>query len=158
MMWTLVRAATYATFFVGMLLVLLPQQVLSHAGVVPPAGLGLQQILGILLTGCGAALGTWCILAFVFVGKGTQAPFDPPKQLVIRGPYRALRNPMFAGATLALTGAAVYYGSSALLAYAVLFWLATHLAVVYYEEPFLRKTFGVGYAQYCEKTARWWPR
>lgn len=157
-MWILVRAATYATFFVGLLLVLLPARLLSLAGVGPPTSTGVQQILGAILTVAGAALGIWCILTFVFVGKGTQAPFDPPKRLVIRGPYRALRNPMFAGATLALTGAAVYYGSSALLAYAITFWLLMHLAVVFNEEPVLRKTFGVEYANYCEKTGRWWPR
>jgi protein-S-isoprenylcysteine O-methyltransferase Ste14 len=158
LMWILVRAVTYATFFVGMLLLLLPASLLSFAGVARPSGVGLQQVLGATLTVAGAALGSWCILTFVFVGKGTQAPFDPPRQLVIRGPYRALRNPMFAGATLALTGAAVYYDSLALLAYALVFWLLTHLGIVFYEEPVLRKTFGVGYADYCEKTGRWWPR
>ena len=157
-MWILARALTYATFFIGMLLVGLPAGVLSLAGVTRPSGMGLQQALGMLLTVAGAALGAWCILTFVFVGKGTQAPFDPPKKLVIRGPYRALRNPMFAGAALTLVGAAVFYGSSALLAYAVAFLLVTHLAVVYYEEPALRKSFGVEYANYCEKTGRWWPK
>jgi protein-S-isoprenylcysteine O-methyltransferase Ste14 len=157
-MWILARAVTYATFFVGLLLVLLPQRLLSLAGVISPDSIAGQQILGLILAIAGAALGTWCILSFVFIGQGTQAPFDPPKRLVVRGPYRALRNPMFAGATLALTGAAVYYGSSALLAYAVTFWLAMHLLVVLYEEPALRKTFGVEYATYCEKTGRWWPR
>jgi len=157
-MWILVRAVAYATFFVGILLVVLPARVLSLAGVAPPSSTGVQQVLGVILAAAGSALGIWCILTFVFVGKGTQAPFDPPQRLVIRGPYRALRNPMFAGATLALTGAAVYYGSSALLAYAIAFWLLMHLSVVFHEEPALRKTFGVEYANYCEKTGRWWPR
>jgi protein-S-isoprenylcysteine O-methyltransferase Ste14 len=157
-MWILARAVTYATFFVGMLLVLLPARVLLLAGVERPPGFGMQQVLGVILAVAGSALGIWCILAFVFMGKGTQAPFDPPKRLVVRGPYRALRNPMFAGAALALSGAAIYYGSSALLAYSVTFWLLTHLAVVFYEEPALRKTFGEEYSNYCEKTGRWWPR
>jgi protein-S-isoprenylcysteine O-methyltransferase Ste14 len=157
-MWILARAVTYATFFVGLLLVFLPKRLLSLAGVTPPESIAGQQVLGMILAVAGAALGIWCILAFVFIGQGTQAPFDPPKRLVIRGPYRALRNPMFAGAALALTGAAVYYGSSALIAYAVAFWLVMHLLVVLYEEPALRKTFGVEYANYCEKTGRWWPR
>jgi protein-S-isoprenylcysteine O-methyltransferase Ste14 len=157
-MWILARAATYATFFVGLLLVFLPGELLSLAGVSPPDSIGGQQMLGMILTVAGAALGIWCILAFVFIGHGTQAPFDPPKRLVIRGPYRGLRNPMYAGATLALTGAAVYYGSAALQTYAVAFWLCMHLRVVMNEEPWLQKTFGVEYANYCEKTGRWWPR
>lgn len=157
-MFILVRAVTYATFFVGILLVFLPNRLLSLAGISAPQNVGGQQMLGLILAIAGAALGTWCILAFVFIGGGTQAPFDPPKRLVIRGPYRALRNPMYAGVTLALTGAAVYYGSVALQAYAVGFWLCMHLLVVLSEEPWLRKTFGVEYDNYCEKTGRWWPR
>jgi protein-S-isoprenylcysteine O-methyltransferase Ste14 len=157
-MWILTRALTYATFFIGVLLVILPGQLLNLAGVTRPSGLAFQQGIGIALTASGAVLGFWCILSFVFVGKGTQAPFDPPRKLVVGGPYRALRNPMYAGAMLALMGAAVFYGSSALLAYSIVFWTTTHLAVVYYEEPHLRKMFGVEYAIYCEKTGRWWPK
>lgn len=156
--WTLGRAVIYATFFISILFVFLPSRVLALSGVGSPANTGFEQVLGIMLTAAGAALGAWCILTFVFVGKGTQAPFDPPRSLVIRGPYRALRNPMYAGATLALAGVALYYGSVGLLGYTVLFWLATHLGVVLLEEPHLRKSFGRVYEDYCAQTGRWWPR
>jgi protein-S-isoprenylcysteine O-methyltransferase Ste14 len=156
--WTLGRAVIYATFFISILFVFLPSRVLSFSGVGPPADTGLEQVLGITLTAAGAALGAWCILTFVFIGKGTQAPFDSPRALVVRGPYRALRNPMYAGATLALMGVALYYESIALMGYAVLFWSATHLGVVLLEEPHLRKSFGREYEDYCAETGRWWPR
>ena len=65
----------------------------------------------------GGALALWCILAFALVGKGTPAPFDPPRRLVVAGPYRYVRNPMYIGAGLALTGAAMFYGSLRLLSY-----------------------------------------
>jgi hypothetical protein len=40
----------------------------------------------------------------VFIGKGTPAPFDPPRKLVIRGPYRFVRNPMYVDGGMILAG------------------------------------------------------
>src|SRR5204863_672998 len=96
----------------------------------------------------GTAIALWCVFTFVFIGKGTPAPFDPPRRLVIRGPYRFVRNPMYIGAGLALAGAAIFYESWPLLGYVGFFFLATHLFVVSYEEPALRRTFGQEYEAY----------
>lgn len=152
----LIRALTYATFFVGFLLVFLPGQILEATGI-PSQQIGLRQIAGLAVGAAGAALALACILTFVFVGKGTPAPFDPPRKLVIRGPYQWLRNPMYVGAGLALSGAAVFYGSPALAAYVGLFLLVTHVFVVTYEEPALRQMFGSDYEAYCRRVHRWWP-
>jgi protein-S-isoprenylcysteine O-methyltransferase Ste14 len=157
-MFVLVRAVTYATLFIGLVLVFLPARVLSSAGIVPPAAIGTWQVAGMFAGAVGAALALSCVFTFAFVGKGTPAPFDPPRRLVIQGPYRVVRNPMYIGAGLALTGAAIFYRSSALLGYVGVFLLATHLFVVAYEEPTLRRTFGKDYEAYCEKTGRWWPK
>jgi len=92
-----------------------------------------------------------------FVGKGTPAPFDPPRRLVVRGPYRFVRNPMYIGAALALAGAALFYGSWPLLGYMGLFLLITHLFVRLYEEPVLRRLFGTEYEEYCRVVRRWRP-
>ncbi len=48
---------------------------------------------------------------------------------------------MYIGAGLALAGAAILYGSLSLLGYVVLFLLATHAFVVFYEEPTLMRLF-----------------
>ncbi|MBA2628379.1 MAG: isoprenylcysteine carboxylmethyltransferase family protein [Gemmatimonadales bacterium] len=114
-----------------------------------------MQYAGILLTLAGAVVCVACILTFVTAGRGTPAPFDPPRRLVVRGPYRIIRNPMYLGAAMALGGAAAYYGSLPLLAYAIAFLVAMHLFVVLYEEPTLRSTFGASYAEYCNRTGRW---
>jgi protein-S-isoprenylcysteine O-methyltransferase Ste14 len=157
-MWILIRAVVYATFFVGLLLIFLPARILSISGFTPsPAG-GIFETLGIFLATIGASLGTWCILTFVFVGKGTQAPFDPPRRLVVRGPYRIVRNPMYIGAGLVLAGAASYYRSIVLLAYAIVFWFLTNLAVIFLEEPALRRSFGNDYDNYCSRVGRWLPK
>jgi protein-S-isoprenylcysteine O-methyltransferase Ste14 len=106
----------------------------------------------------GGALAVWCIVTFAFAGKGTPAPFDPPRKLVVAGPYRFVRNPMYLGAALALGGAAVVYRSPPLLGYVALFLLAAHLFVVGYEEPKLARLFGEQYGAYRARVRRWLPR
>lgn len=154
----LFRALTYAALFIGFLLVYVPARVLSWSGVTRPTTMGAPQVAGMVVAAVGAALAVWCILTFVWIGKGTPAPFDPPRRLVARGPYRLLRNPMYLGAGLALAGAALFHESRALLAYAALFVAVTHLFVVVYEEPTLRQTFGEDYEAYCRQVHRWRPR
>src|SRR3989454_7318401 len=134
-MFVLMRAVTYGTLFVGFLLVFLPGRVLEWSGVRRPASLGLPQGVGLAVVVLGAAIALWCILTFAFIGKGTPAPFDPPRRLVTQGPYRFVRNPMYIGATFALPGVALFYELVSILIYAAVFFLATHLFVVFYEEP-----------------------
>lgn len=157
-MFVLVRAVTYAALFVGLVLVFLPAQVLSRAGVMPPAAIRAPQVAGMAVGCIGAALALWCVVTFALVGKGTPAPFDPPRRLVVKGPYAFVRNPMYIGAAFVLTGAALFYQSTGLLAFTGLFALATHLFVVWYEEPTLRRMFGEGYEGYSLRVRRWWPR
>jgi protein-S-isoprenylcysteine O-methyltransferase Ste14 len=156
-MFVLIRALTYATLFIGFVLVFLPARVLSSAGIGPPPSTGAWQLAGLLVGAAGAALAISCVVTFAVVGRGTPAPFDPPRRLVVRGPYRIVRNPMYIGAGLALTGAALYYQALALLAFVAGFLLVTHLFVLFYEEPTLRQMFGGEYNAYCRTTRRWWP-
>lgn len=157
-MFLLIRALVYATLFIGFLLVFLPARIVEWSGLPAPDHFGGWQIVGVTLASAGAVLAVSCILTFVFVGRGTPLPLDPPRQLVVRGPYRFIRNPMYLGATAALLGAAVYYWSAALFGYAVVFLVAMHLFVLAYEEPALRTTFGREYEEYCRRVGRWWPR
>jgi protein-S-isoprenylcysteine O-methyltransferase Ste14 len=153
----LARAATYAALLIGLVLVFLPARVLSSSGIAPPPAFGVPQVAGLVVSSAGAVLALWCVATFAIVGRGTPAPFDPPRRLVMRGPYRVVRNPMYIGAGLALAGAALYYESGRLAGYAALFLLATHCFVVWYEEPTLRRTFGEEYEGYCRRVRRWWP-
>src|SRR5207344_2230851 len=113
------------------------------------------QWLGVALAVLGVALALWCILTFAFVGRGTPAPFDPPRRLVVRGPYRAVRNPMYLGAWFYLVGFALFYRSTGAALYALAFLIVMHTFVVLYEEPRLRRTFGRDYEAYCERVGRW---
>jgi protein-S-isoprenylcysteine O-methyltransferase Ste14 len=156
-MFAIVRTITYASIFVGLLLVYLPARILAWSGIARPAELAWPQIAGIAIATAGALVALSCLWAFAWIGKGTPAPFDPPRKLVVRGPYRFLRNPMYVGAGLAVGGAALFFESIQLLAFVALFLLATHLFVLFYEEPTLKRTFGPEYESYCRRVHRWWP-
>ncbi len=156
-MFVLIRTLTYATLFIGFVLIYLPARLLAGSGIVRPTGLGWPQILGAVICAVGALIALACVCAFAFIGKGTPAPFDPPRRLVIRGPYRFVRNPMYFGAALALAGAALFFQSALLFAFVAGFLLVTHLFVVIYEEPTLRRSFGPEYEMYCERVHRWQP-
>ena len=105
----------------------------------------------------GGALALTCIFTFVFVGRGTPAPFDPPRQLVIQGPYRLVRNPMYVGAGLALAGAALFYQSTPLLGYAGLFLVITHLFVVFTRSRHCGEHSRKIMKAYRQRVGRWWP-
>ena len=157
-MGVVVRATTWVTLFGGVVLVYVPARALSWAEVARPPRLGLPQLAGGVATAAGATLAIWCIVTFVVVGRGTPAPFDPPRRLVVQGPYRHVRNPMYLGAAVAVAGAALFYQTGVLLAYVAVFLLVMHAFVVWYEEPTLRRTFGEDYEAYCRQVRRWWPR
>lgn len=157
-MFVLIRTITYSALFIGLLLIYLPARLLFWSGIVRPATIATPQIAGIVVSALGATLALWCIFTFAFIGRGTPAPFDPPRRLVIRGPYRIVRNPMYIGAGLALAGAALFYHSGLLLTYSAGFFLLMHSFVVWHEEPTLRRTFGQDYEAYCHQVRRWWPR
>lgn len=106
----------------------------------------------------GVGVYLWCAWDFVFTGRGTPAPIDPPKVLVATGLYRFVRNPMYIAVGLVLGGEAILFQSYNLVVYALLAWLACHLFVVFYEEPTLKKKYGAAYEAYCQAVPRWRPR
>lgn len=105
------------------------------------------------------ALGTsgllWCVRDFHASGKGTLAPWAPPKTLVTVGLYRYTRNPMYACVFAILIGWAISFASIGLSAYALAVGIAFHLRVVFGEEPWLARTHGVAWQQYAQRVRRW---
>lgn len=85
-MFVVLRAVTYATLFIGLLLIYLPARLLSWSGIESPDSFGVQQVAGMALGSAGAVVALWCIVVFAAKGKGTPAPFDPPRRLVAQGP------------------------------------------------------------------------
>lgn len=113
--------------------------------------------LGWALVLAGALLALWCIGTFAIRGRGTPAPFDPPRDFVAVGPYRYVRNPMYIGGFGVLLGAGLALRSPSIVGLAVLFLLLAHLLVLFYEEPALERRFGAPYRRYRSAVRRWLP-
>ena len=116
------------------------------------------RLIGVLPTAVGIVFYLTCAWDFAFSGKGTPAPFDPPKVLVLKGLYQKVRNPMYVSVLLIIIGESTLFASWALLEYALIVWLVFHLFVVFYEEPTLKKKFGSAYEEYLNTVPRWIPR
>ena len=132
-----------------------PYLLLRRYGHWPSAGVGW---LALTLSAVGVLILLSCMRDFAVVGHGTPAPIDPPKLLVVSGPYRFVRNPMYWGVELVLLGEAICFRSMHLAVYAILVGFCVQLFVVFYEEPTLRKKFGTSYQEYCWAVPRWIPR
>ncbi len=113
---------------------------------------------GVALWLVGSAIYAWCVWDFAAFGRGTPAPLDAPRRLVVRGLYRWTRNPMYLGVLTVLLGWTLAYRAHGLLLYLMSFAACVQLFIVLYEEPHLRRVFGREYEDYCARVNRWWPR
>ena len=114
--------------------------------------------LGLAAGGCGLGLMLWTVTLFTRVGEGTPAPWAPPRRLVVRGPYRHVRNPMISGVLLVLLAEALLLGSWPLAAWLLVFFAANALYFPLIEEKGLEKRFGADYRVYKANVGRWIPR
>jgi len=113
---------------------------------------------GLLCLGAGLRLLVQTIRLFAAEGHGTLAPWDPPAQLVVRGVYRRVRNPMISGVVSVLLGESILLGSRPLAIWCALFTGVNLLVIPLYEEPNLEARFGAEYAEYKRHVPRWIPR
>lgn len=111
-----------------------------------------------LLFAAGASIYAWCVFDFATFGRGTPAPIDAPKRLVVRGLYRYTRNPMYLGVLTFLLAWAVLFQTPRLLLYAAAVGTIFHSFVLIYEEPHLEREFGDEYRAYKVQVERWLPR
>jgi len=119
---------------------------------------GTALVAAVLLLGTGAAIYAWCVWDFASFGRGTPAPIDAPRRLVVRGLYRFTRNPMYVGVLTVILGWAVLLQSAVVALYALGVWLLFNAFVRLYEEPHLEREFGSEYATYRSQVRRWLPR
>jgi protein-S-isoprenylcysteine O-methyltransferase Ste14 len=116
------------------------------------------QVIGLGLFLIGLLLFVASLRRFVTEGRGTLAPWDPPRRLVVRGPYRHVRNPMISGVVLVLFGESLVLRSPAHLLWAVTFFGINALYIPLLEEPLLERRFGTDYREYCRHVPRLLPR
>ena len=114
--------------------------------------------IGFGVLALGVMLLLWCVRDFYVSGKGTLAPWDPPKRLVIVGLYRFVRNPMYVAVLTVVLGWTLVFGSVWLAFYMVVLAMAFHLRVMFYEEPRMRQQFAAEWKAYSAAVPRWLPR
>lgn len=160
MNWSMLRAILILP---GNVLVVIPALVLwltadsSSAGQVSgPAQYQFWLALFLLIP--GLSLSIWTARLFLKKGEGTPAPWDPPRKLVIRGPYQYVRNPMITSVLISLTAEAIYFHSWPLLVWMGIFFLANVIYFPLFEEKGLEARFGTDYESYKNNVPRWVPR
>jgi len=118
----------------------------------------LGQVIGVLLLVVGLVLFSASLRKFATDGEGTLAPWDPPRRLVVRGPYRYVRNPMISGVVSVLFGEALVLLSRPHFVWALIFLGVNFIYIPLLEEPGLRLRFGDSYVEYCRHVPRLIPR
>jgi protein-S-isoprenylcysteine O-methyltransferase Ste14 len=151
MLWLRNLAATL--LIPGTVAGVVPYLIVSRSGA--HASTGALAVGGLASCVAGASILLWSVARFAIEGQGTLAPVDPPTRLVQSGLYRYTRNPMYAGVFLVLCGECLLFPVRALIGYAAFFFIAANLFILFYEEPTLRRTFGVEYDDYCRRVGRW---
>lgn len=147
----LLRNLLFTVLVPGTVAVYLP---LLLAGARPPK----PGLPAALLLAAGGALYAWCVWDFACFGRGTPAPIDAPRRLVVRGPYRVVRNPMYVAVLVVILGQALLFRSRTILLYGAAIAACFTLFVMGYEEPHLRRRFGADYEDYVAHVGRWLPR
>jgi protein-S-isoprenylcysteine O-methyltransferase Ste14 len=112
-------------------------------------------LAGTVLVGVGTLLLLACVREFYVAGRGTLAPWSPPRHLVITGPYRYSRNPMYVAVLMMLAGWATLWSSSDLAIYAAVVLVGFVLRVRLNEEPWAERTFGEQWQAYRSRVPRW---
>jgi len=148
---SLFRRAAFAVVVLpgvmGFLLPLLVIEPVWQRGIAVPAGLA--------IVGAGTALLLRCVREFYVAGKGTLAPWSPPRHLVVTGPFRWSRNPIYVAMLVVLIGWTLTYWSRALAVYTIVMFVAFHIRTILGEEPRLAREFGEEWQRYVRRAPRW---
>ena len=147
----------------GTVLVFVPSVILIatsntrfHPGLLGPAHLLFW--ISMAAAAIGLFLTVWTVTLFTKFGQGTPAPWDPPRKLVVKGPYRHVRNPMIAGVLFLLTSEAMLFQSWPIFFWLTFFFFLNQIYFPLFEERSLEKRFGMDYLQYKKHVPRWIPR
>jgi protein-S-isoprenylcysteine O-methyltransferase Ste14 len=159
---TLVRHALAIAILPFSVAVLVPVWIARRYDVEPSLAHSIDllvvQIAGVVVLGLGLLLFVASLWRFATEGKGTLAPWDPPRVFVVRGPYRFVRNPMISGVILVLCGEALVLLSAPHAVWAAAFALLNLVYIPLVEEPQLEQRFGASYREYCRHVRRFVPR
>ncbi len=160
--WNLLKTAAQMVVFWSLFLVLIPWAIVS---VERSAGLDGWRFAGPatrwaggLLFALGGSLGLTSAAVMAARGRGTPLPADCPRELVVSGPYRYVRNPMAVAGLTQGVAVGVFLGSPVVIVYAVLGGPVWDLFVRRWEEADLEERFGEPYRRYRAAVRCWLPR
>jgi protein-S-isoprenylcysteine O-methyltransferase Ste14 len=155
MFWRWIKTVILLPFNV---LVVVPAVILYFSNDNPKIQNMLCLIIGTFLLIIGLLLAGWTMRLFVEIGKGTAAPWDPPKKLVVAGPYCYVRNPMITSVLIMLIAESLLLESWFIFGWFVVFFLGNTIYFPFFEEKDLEKRFGEDYLQYKCNVPRWIPK
>jgi protein-S-isoprenylcysteine O-methyltransferase Ste14 len=124
------KSVLFTILVPGTVTIVIPYFIVPQGSAVNLGHWTAQQWLGLIAIVLGATILLRCVWEFATVGRGTLADIDPPKELVVQGLYRYVRNPMYLGVLVLLLGEAAFFQSAALLLYAAGFLVIIHLVIV----------------------------
>lgn len=110
-----------------------------------PIGLALVLLGGVLVP---------AVRAFRRAGTAPQ-PWRPTTALVVSGPYRFSRNPMYLGFTLLYAGIAIWANTTWPFLLLPLVLVTMVRGVIEREEAYLERRFGAAYLDYKARVRRW---
>ncbi len=151
-----VKTILYMGFMHGLFTLSIPYQLASRDTAF--INFGIFRYLAFPLWILGTLIIVRCCADIIRRGRGTPAHLDPPKDLVVAGWYRHVRNPIYLGALIVQFGFIFWFGSIVSILYTLFFFLTFHFLIMVVEEPILRNQFGAAYEEYCRKVPRWMPR
>jgi len=116
------------------------------------------KVIGVVIFFMGLVLFSYTVYLFGRIGRGTLAPWSPPKRLVVKGPYLYCRNPMISGIFFMLLGEACVLHSVNIFLWAALVFIINTIYFIFVEEVALQKRFGEEYARYKSAVPMWIPK
>ena len=156
-MWLFLKNLIFTVAVPGSVAVWIPLWIATARGGTLGGTWSLRQSLAWIPVLVGAGIYLWCVWDFATFGRGTPAPIDAPRRLVVRGLYRYVRNPMYVGVLTMILGWCGFFSLGALWRYLLLVAIVFQLVVLVIEEPMLRRRFGAEYERYGRAVRRWIP-
>lgn len=143
----------------GIVLVLIPWLITHFQTDTPPWPFAVRD-LGIALIVLGGLVNLATFIRFPVEGIGTPFPTNPPssRKVMVGGPYRYLRNPMYVSYYTVIIGEALLLSRPVLFIYLVVLAALVAGFVHWWEEPTMIKRYGTEYEAYRQQVPGWWPR
>lgn len=159
--WNLMKTILQTMVFWTVFLALLPAGVyltesaldLDHWRFAGPFG----RLAGAMLFVLGGSLGLTSGITMALKGRGTPLPLDCPREMVIDGPYRYVRNPMAMAGIAQGVAVGLFLGSPAVILYALCGGPLWNVLVRPWEERDLEQRFGESFVRYRQSVRCWWP-